>query len=264
MPLTVRQHYVPRVYLRAWSNAKGYLTVYDKHEDKQFPATPENVFLERNYYEDPKLEPSNELEKKFEAYESAFRPTRDFLTFVERNAIEIGQPVAETLASALMSLPKRAISLKEFAGTAYFRTPGALKAMRDQLTEDHNSDAARALEKLTSPYVLGTQAFESTLLERFRQLHMAVFHSPEQRLHTGDWPCFPVAGGTGHANFGYDIGRHGAAMAVMALTPTIALAFLPNLKDRDPIVIPGTMSADLARQTNERVSEAAARWVVRG
>lgn len=263
MQLTVRQHYVPRVYLRAWSDANGKLKILDKTTGKEFSPAVENVCLEKNYYENPKAPPSNELERRFGQYESAFGAARDFLSSVESSAIKLGQPIAEALASALAALPNRTNTLKAFAGTAYFRTPGALTAMREQLEADRNPAATKALEMIESPHSLSMLAFESTLLDRFRRLHISVLHSNE-RLDTSDWPCFPVAGGTGHANFAYDIGRHGAAVAIMTITPSIAIVFLPNLKGREPIVIPGEMPKSLSRQMNKLIYDSADRWIVRG
>lgn len=264
MKLTARQHYASQVYLRAWGDEQEMLTAYDKKEGKQFPVSAKKICAEKYYYEDPFLPPNNELELKFGAYESAFGPTRDFLALVRNNAIELGQPVAEVLADALTHLPERALALKEFAGTAYFRTPGALQALREQLSADDHSDAAEALRALNSPYALSAQAFDSTLLQRFRTMHMVLAHSGEHRLDTGDWPCFPLAGGTGHSNFVYDIGRHDAAVALMVVSPNLAVMFLPRIRDEDPVVIPMEMPVELARQTNEMVHKFTHRFIIRG
>ena len=78
-------------------------------------------------------------------YESAFGPTRDFLSFVETNAIDSGHPIAETIASSLSALPKHLTAIKNFAGTAYFRTPGALSTMKKELKADSSPDAQKIL-----------------------------------------------------------------------------------------------------------------------
>ncbi|WP_341991298.1 DUF4238 domain-containing protein [Azorhizobium sp. AG788] len=261
--MTIRQHYVPQVYLESWCNEKKQLDVHDKIAGKSLNPSPLNVLNERYYYEEPQSSPTNELERQFGAYEGAFGATLKFLNFVIDGAIQNGQPIAATLENMLENLPRHAVALKEFAGVAYFRTPGALRAMREQLAADGAPLAAKALDALNSPYALGKDAFESTLLERFRELSMIIGYTGGERLYTGDWPCYPLAGGEHHANFGYDIGNHVAAFAGMAVTPRLYILFLPNLQKRAPFVLGRMMPTDLVRQTNEMVSEVAMRWVVR-
>lgn len=261
--LTIRQHYVSQFYLESWCNEKDQLDVYDKSTGRAFPPSPLNVLNERYYYEDPQSSPTNELEKKFGVYEGAFGTTLKFLKVVIDGAIQNRQPVAATLANMLENLPRHAVALKEFAATSYFRTPEALTAIREQLAADGGPLATKALEALSSAYALSKDGFESTLLQRFRELSMVVGYTDGDRLHTGDWPCYPLAGGEHHANFGYDIGNHGAAFAGMAVTPSLYILFIPNLQKREPFALGRMMSADLVRQANEMVSEVAMRWVVR-
>lgn len=262
MSLTVRQHYVPRVYLRAWSCPKGMVNVLDKKTGKSFTPAVENICLEKNFYEDPKLPPTNEIENMFCEYEGSFGKTRDFLSFVTENAINSGQSVSAVLSSALSALPDHLKAIKEFAGISYFRTPKAFQELKKQLKSDKNPEAKNALSFLESPYTLNLQAFESTILERFINLNIAILYSKEP-LITSDAPCVPLAGGTEHSNFAYDIGRHEAAFAVMPLTPSLAALFLPNLSNRAPVIIPKDIPKELSTQLNDILLKHSDRWVIR-
>lgn len=51
MSITKRQHYVPRFYLRHFTNPDGQLHVYRRGGDARFTTTPENVCAENYLYE---------------------------------------------------------------------------------------------------------------------------------------------------------------------------------------------------------------------
>lgn len=262
MSLTVRQHYVPRVYLRAWACPNGMVNVTDKKTGKSFTPAVENICLEKNFYEDPKLPPTNEIENMFTEYEGSFGKARNFLSFISENAINDGKSVSTEISSALNALPHHLKAIKQFAGISYFRTPKAFKEIKEQLKSDKNPKANEALSLLESPYVLNLKAFESTILERFLNLHIAVLYSKEKFI-ASDSPCVPLAGGKEHSNFAYDIGRHEAAFAVMPITPNIAALFLPNLSSREPIIIPKDTPKEFATQLNDILVEYSDRWIIK-
>lgn len=261
--LTIRQHYVSQVYMGSWCDKNGQLDALDKNTGRVITPPTGGLLHERYYYEKNKSDPDNELENKFGIYEGKFGPSLKFVNFVIDNAINLQQPVGETLANMLEALPHHAIAIKEFAATAYFRTPGALKEMRKQLASDSNPLAGKILKALASPYVLTCDGFDATLLERFHGLNMFLGYAAENRLHTNDWPCYPLAGGESHANFGYDIGNHEAAFAGFALTPRVYILFLSNAQKQKPIIIGKNISGDLVRQANNIALTVASRWVLR-
>lgn len=66
MPSTVRQHYVPRTYLKAWANARGQVRVEDRVSARDFSSSHENVCVERFYYEADATRADNAIEKMFQ------------------------------------------------------------------------------------------------------------------------------------------------------------------------------------------------------
>ncbi|MGI6535995.1 MAG: DUF4238 domain-containing protein [Eggerthellaceae bacterium] len=51
MTITKRQHYIPRFYLRRFTNSDGQLHAYRRDEGRSFITTPENVCAENYLYE---------------------------------------------------------------------------------------------------------------------------------------------------------------------------------------------------------------------
>ena len=260
--LVKRQHYVPQTYLRAWANQNEQIKVRDLKEKKSFPSAVENVLLENYYYENPDQAPTNELEAKFCQYEADFSNTRNFLLGVVSNAVSNAQDPAQCLESMFSAMPKHAKTIRAFAATSYFRTPGALSAMQTQLANDKDSEHAIAtLDTLNSPYSLNTMAFNSSLLERFENLHLIVLIA-EGSLNTCDRPCFPIIGGIGHSNFGFDIGRHPDAIAAMPIAPHLFATFLPNLKNHEAVNLARPMSDVMLQKTNEVILAKTHRWLI--
>lgn len=262
MTLTKKQHYVSQVYLKAWANYDGKLRVIDKISGAEFYSSTENICHQRYYYEESMASPNNELEKEFGKYETPYGLARNFLNFVCKNAVKSRGDVAQTLVDALACVPKHLSALKEFAAICHVRTPAALAAMRSQLNSSSAPLALEASAVLESPYVMNKLAFESTLMDRFMNLHMCLFYS-KHALDTCDWPCIPLAGGENHANFSYDIGRHPAAFALMIISPNIGIFFLPNIDKEPPLIIPNSMNAAMADQTKQVIYSAAHKFIIK-
>lgn len=47
----IKQHYIPQLYLRNFTNSEGYLNVYDIENDKEFLVKPSKVAYERYYHD---------------------------------------------------------------------------------------------------------------------------------------------------------------------------------------------------------------------
>jgi len=75
---TKRHHFVPRAYLKAWTNEKGRLLVYRKDEPtKPLPVAPDNGLFRTYYYSQPRPDggqDNNGLEQIFSDLESAWPP----------------------------------------------------------------------------------------------------------------------------------------------------------------------------------------------
>ncbi len=50
------QHYVPRFYLARFADAGGFLSVFDKQDDRVFCVKPQNISGENHFYDLPELE----------------------------------------------------------------------------------------------------------------------------------------------------------------------------------------------------------------
>lgn len=69
-----KHHYLPRYYLKGFTNTDGGFFVYDKHTDKIFPSSPDAAFFENdlNTMILPKTGSSDFLEKLYADTESGF------------------------------------------------------------------------------------------------------------------------------------------------------------------------------------------------
>jgi hypothetical protein len=82
------QHFVPRFYLKNFTNSDNKIFVYDKTTDKVFKTVVENVACENYFYDSDRLKTEFQeeqfLEKFYSSIESEFAPFYlDFITKVE-------------------------------------------------------------------------------------------------------------------------------------------------------------------------------------
>ncbi|MBB2757467.1 hypothetical protein XarzCFBP7410_04310 [Xanthomonas arboricola pv. zantedeschiae] len=217
MPSTVRQHYVPRTYLKAWADARGQVRVEDRVLDRDFSSSPENVCVERFYYEADATRPDNAIEKMFQPYESNYDPHAATLNAIAASGSNTAQVLADLAAAGADASLDTAI--KGLAAVAYFRTPAALEALQNELKHDQ-SDAAQAAALVSqTPHDMAKLAFDSTLLKRFQGLVPTYFLS-KTRLFTCDRACFPLQSAQlSSGNFGWAIGNDPGTHALMQIGP---------------------------------------------
>ncbi|WP_081280518.1 MULTISPECIES: DUF4238 domain-containing protein [Xanthomonas] len=178
---TVRQHYVPRTYLKAWADARGQVRVEDRVSERDFSSSPENVCVERFYYEADATRPDNAIEKMFQPYESNYDPHAATLNAIAASGSNIAQVTADlATAGADASLDT---AIKGLAAVAYFRTPAALEALQNELKHDQSDAAQAAALASQTPHDMAKLAFDSTLLKRFQGLVPTYFFSKTRLYH---------------------------------------------------------------------------------
>lgn len=82
------QHYVPRFYLKNFTNSDNKIFVYDKSTDKVFQTVVENIACENYFYDSERLKAEFQeeqfLEKFYSSFESEFAPFYiDYISKVE-------------------------------------------------------------------------------------------------------------------------------------------------------------------------------------
>lgn len=189
MNQTARQHYVPRTYLSAWTNQRGQLNVRDCSNGKRFTTSPENVLLETHYYEADSSNPDNELENLFGPYEGAYGTQAKGLNRIAELITDDEEKI-EKLSMQISSTGVRD-AVRNFAAVSYFRTPAALKEMRDQLSADSHALAERAAQSVSSAYKMSSLGFDSTFEDRFSKL-TPTYVLFSERIITGDRACVPL------------------------------------------------------------------------
>ena len=248
--LTKKQHYVPKTYLRGWSkdrwntvrgsseNVRAHFKKQNKSEDRN----PKSIMVKEWLYEEDQKNPNNEIENVFGVYENKWSPTMSRIDATLDNAIKIykeqsssGKPgeslnhyLIRTLISMMENFPSIADIIKVFAAISYFRTPRALEIKISELKDD-----LTVKEQLSSvdmnAWWMATNAFSSTLVDRFRSLNIKFLIATEGSFVTCDRPCFDVnlADKNFEPLFGYDIGRVNTVIAYFPLSSRLVALLVP-------------------------------------
>lgn len=219
---TVRQHYVPRTYLKAWVTANGRVSVKDRVSGKDFSSSPDNVCVERFYYEADPAQPDNMIEHMFQPFETQYAPHAAHLNAIVASGSDAAQ-VTAALAAAATDVSLDA-AIKGLAAVAYFRTPAALEALQNELKRDKSDAAQSAARETQTPHDMAQSAFDSTLLERFQGLVPTYLHTTS-RLITCDRVCLPLQGASlpSGGSFGWAIGRDPEMHALMPIGPNLVV-----------------------------------------
>lgn len=250
--LTKKQHFVPQIYLQGWAKdrwdkANGSaktVRAHFKERDKSEDRNPQSILVEKWFYEEDSQTPNNEVERIFGKYETGWSRCMGFLDSVLASAEKIykedvaykqageslNQFLARTLISACSTLPAHAEAIKVFAGISYFRTPAALERKISELQNDPLVKANMSSVNANA-WWLAKSALASTLLDRFKSLHIKFLIASEGSFVTSDRPCFDVnlADERFEPLLGYDIARSESVVACFPLSSRLVALLVPSV-----------------------------------
>ena len=282
--LTRRQHFVPRIYQRGWTQARwsadapadqDALWAYDLQGRRAFKTCPNGVLAANWFYERDADAPDNEIETSFRKDEAEYATTMRFMDFACSNALAIAREgaqesaayVGRTFASYLQAFPEYLTTLKRFAALCYVRVPAAMNLKRNELVRNLNS--AHLAEALTLPHKFLTFARESTLIDRFNGLSVQLWITLDADFVTSDRPCFDVDTSVSgyHPLSGYAIGRRNDVIAMFPLSHRMLLLLIPTdlhvfgqLTSQSPSI--RVVGKDAVRRVNSMIVNFAERWII--
>jgi hypothetical protein len=136
MSNVIKQHWVPRCYLKHFSNEKGQLYVFDKYLQKAFPASIEDIAEERYFHDIEELKSLN-LDKQF--FENAIS--------------EIETEYSQKLESLLEKIEAKGEISEEdknnfsfFISFQYFRTKSSRNYIKEALEKMYHKTGEFILE----------------------------------------------------------------------------------------------------------------------
>jgi hypothetical protein len=134
MSMVKKQHYVPRFYLKYFTNTDSKVFVYDKHNDKVFETAVDNIACENYFYDSDKFESDileeQFLEKFYSSIESEFAPFYfDFISKIGSQAeFEISKEDKNAFSNFLAFQIERTKEYREISSQLTF-------TLKDQLLE---------------------------------------------------------------------------------------------------------------------------------
>ena len=185
-----RQHYIPKMLLRNFCNDNDKLWVGDKSQDKIYSTTPDNVFVESNFYTRYAFdrvpenceyqEFSNAIEKGYE-YEEALSALEGKADSVVRIIIELARKMKCPELS-----PEQETAFKQFVMALARRTPESQKRVSLGGDRDIFYEASKARADELNYNLPDREILYQDL--RIRKLKECIESNVNARFAAGDRP----------------------------------------------------------------------------
>ena len=160
-----KEHYVPKCYLKHFTDQNGYLHIYDQYTKRTFTSKPKSICYEKDCYETIWDEPfklstnkditdkekyfyQNEIEHSLELQETAFAPVIDKI-------IKICSDNKNSTALICKTYEKE--MLQKFMANMHIRQPNFVKSEINSITEhiqkSDKFEGVREVLKLLETYI---------------------------------------------------------------------------------------------------------------
>ena len=218
--LTKRQHYVPQFYLNLWSDKNGRVVCHDLSSRSTIISTPENLLLQRYFYESDRNNPDNRVENVLSTMEGrAATAFNKITTILAQHSTAISNATA-TLRKQLTTTDLDALA--EFSAYQYLRVPGAIAQKRRELQPAPL--LSRDLNRSLNPGHF-TESGYAHMRDRFTQMKLLLMISPGRELVTSDRPCFDMKDSNDAPLLGEDIGQDPDVICYLPLAPRLGAVF---------------------------------------
>ncbi len=211
-----RQHYIPRVYLKNFTNENDKVWVYDKHEQSLKELSTKDTTLEKNLYTITDTEGNKDfsIEKSFSEVESATGPI--ISKVIKQETITLKEKAQLSLFIALLE-NRTVLALEENNKTSSEILTWA-KNMRlyngdfDHIIEKMGCSREEAIEKIKNAKVSFNKAtnlttlidIANTIAQNYSMMEWRMFYAKNSNFLTSDNPLFLLPEKIDN-NYGYGI-----------------------------------------------------------